>query len=68
MGHIVFRGVQSEVVRLLGCTGGLETQSAEGAGNARRNLEQRADVSRPGRGSIRRWFLNSVACWDHCSG
>ena len=48
MGHIVFRGVQSEVVRHLGCTGGLETQSAEGAENARRKSAQRAGVSRPG--------------------
>ena len=68
MGRTVFRGIQSEVVRHLGCTGGLKTQSTEGAGNARGKSEQRAGVSGLGRGSIRKWFLNSIACWNHRSG
>lgn len=32
MGRTVFREIQSEVVRHLGCTGGLKTQSTEGLG------------------------------------
>jgi len=68
MGHTVFRGIQSEGVRHLGRTGGLRTQSTKRAGNARGKSEQRAGVSGPGRGSVYKWFLNSVACWNHCSG